>query len=101
VIDALEALTKAVGREANKDALGGWRTGMALGTAGVGMGAGQDPMAALVMAAGARAALAPQVVSRAAILASKFGKVPGTDLALAARMGLIIALRESEGSRDE
>lgn len=96
VIDALESVTKAVGRESNKDAFLGMRTLASAGLAGSSMGIGNDPSSALVQAAALRVGLSPNLMSRAAILASRFSKVPGTGAVLAARMGLILALRESE-----
>lgn len=96
LIDALESVTKAAGREENKDAFLGMRTLAAAGFGGASMNAGEDPTTALVQAAAIRAGLSPNLMSRAAILASKFAKVPGTGVALAARMGLIIAMRESD-----
>lgn len=102
IIDALESVSKAVGRESNKDQMIGMRSLAALGVGGVGYGgSNSDPTIALVAAAATRAGLSPAFMSRASILASKFAKVPGTGAVLAARLGLILALRESEEPRNE
>lgn len=101
IIDALESVSKAVGRESNKDQLIGMRSLAALGIGGGAYGGTDDATSGLVVAAGTRVGLSPALMSKAAIYANKFAKVPGTGAVLAARMGLLIALRESDESKDE
>lgn len=96
IIDALDSLEGAVGRLGNTDKLMGVRTiGAGLYGAGA-MSGGDDPVSALVQAVVLRGLVSPNVASRAAILASRFAKVPGTTPAFAARLGLILAQRESD-----
>lgn len=96
IIDAIETLTRGVEREANKNPLTGWSTMI---SAGLGMGAGSamhDPYSGVLSTLVIRGLISPGVASRAAILAAKFAKVPGTGVAQALRMGVLIAGRESE-----
>lgn len=99
VIGAMEAITKAAAREENKNPLTGVSTLLALG--GVGGGAysqSGDPFMAATAALTARGLLEPAVATRAAILAAKFGqsKFGPVTAATALRMGVVMALRESE-----
>jgi hypothetical protein len=96
IIDAVEAVSQAAGREGNRNAFFGVPS---LLSAGVGTGFGanqQDPMAGLAAGVATRLALSPAVASRVAILASRFGKVPGTLPATALRLALQVALSEEQ-----
>lgn len=96
IIDALKAVTQASGRESNRNAIFGVPSLMSFGAAGAAGAYGQDPITAAIGGLAARGLLTAPVASRAAILAHKFAKVPGTGTALAVRMGALIALRETE-----
>jgi hypothetical protein len=96
LIDALDAVTKASGREENRSALFGVPTLVAGAVAGQNYSSDGDAAQALIAGLTARGLLSSAVASRAAILAAKFARVPGTGAALAARMAAILALRESE-----
>lgn len=101
LIDAIDTLTHAVGREKNKSPLVGWST---LFSSTVGAGAGHalgDPSGGILSALVMRGLLEPAVASRAAILAAKFAKVPGTSVAQAIRMGALIAHRESQQKQEQ
>jgi hypothetical protein len=101
IIDALEAVQKATGREENRNALFGVPSVLS-GLAGVGMGTQQgDPVTGLATAAATRLALAPAVASRVALLASRFGRVPGTVPATAVRLALQVALSEQESDQPQ
>lgn len=96
LIDALDAVKHAAGREENRSALFGVPTLVAGAYGTKEMATGDDAATATMKALVMRGALSPAVASRAAILAAKFASVPGTGAALATRMGAILALRESE-----
>jgi hypothetical protein len=97
IIDALEAVQHATGREENRNALFGVPS-MLSGMAGAGYGASQhDPIGGALLALTTRGLLAPAVASRIAILATRFGKVPGTAPATAMRMAIKVALSEEQG----
>lgn len=99
IIDAAEAVTKAAGREENRNAFFGVPT-MLSGMAGAGYGAyQQDPVSGLAIAMASRLALAPAVASRMAILAAKFAQVPGTAVADALRIAATVAMNELEAEQ--
>lgn len=102
-IDALEALTKAAGREENKNPITGWSSLATLGAGGGALyGATQDPYVAAFSALAARGAITPRIATNGAILAAKFGNSSIGRIAPAAalRMGLVMALRQ-EGQNSE
>ena len=94
LIEAMEAIQRAAGREENRSALFGVPTLLA-GAYGAQQASTGDPTSAAIQALVLRGALAPAFASRAAILANKFARVPGTSAAMAVRMGAILAMRES------
>jgi len=94
LIDALDAIQRASGREENRSALFGVPTLLA-GSYGLAESSRSDPTEAAIKALVARGALTPAVATRAAILAAKFARVPGTSAAMAVRMAAILAMRES------
>lgn len=96
LIDAIEAVAKATGREENRNAIFGVPSLMALGVTGSTGAYQQDPAAGIIAGLVTRGLLTAPVASRAAILAARFASVPGTTATLAARMGAVLALRESE-----
>jgi hypothetical protein len=96
LIDALDALKHAAGREENRSAMFGVPTLIAGTLAGGAYGKTDDPTTAAVTALVARGVLSPAVASRAAFLTTKFARVPGTTAAMALRMGAILALRETK-----
>lgn len=96
IIDALKAVTQASGRESNRNAIFGVPSLMSFGAGGYVGAQQQDAMQGAITGLVTRGLLTPQMASRAAILASRFAKVPGTGAALAVRMGALLALRESE-----
>jgi hypothetical protein len=88
LIDAAEAITKAVAREANQNALVGVKT-----LAGAALGAEEyqrtgDPFAAATKALAFRWAASPAVASRAAIVAYRLGKAHHLLPATAVRVAL-------------
>ncbi len=94
LIPAREAIDRAVGREANRNAIFGVPslvTGMGSGAAVAG---GADMLPTLIAAAVARSAMTPGVASRLAILAHKFSKVPGTLPADAVRIAERVLMNE-------
>jgi hypothetical protein len=96
IIDAVEAIQKASGRESNRNAFFGVPS-LVSAMGGSAYGAyNNDPVTGLLMAVGGRLMLAPSVMSRAAILASRFAKVPGTVPADAVRLAIQIAESEPE-----
>jgi hypothetical protein len=96
IIDALEAIQRASGREENRNLLFGVPSILS-GMAGAGYGASQnDPVGGALLALTTRGALTPAVASRIAILASRFGKVPGTAPAAALRLAVKVALSEDQ-----
>lgn len=100
LIDAVDAVTRAAGREENKNQFTGVLPILSVlgGSSAAGAAASGDAITGLITGLittiATRVALSPGIQSRAAILAYKFSKVPGTSLAQALRMGLIIAQRE-------
>lgn len=96
LIDVAKALNHAIEREANQNALVGVKSVLAAGAGGAEYGRTRDPFAAVTTALAARALMTPAVASRAAILASKLGKVPGVVPATAARVALAV-VSEAEG----
>lgn len=100
VIDALEAVQKATGREENRNAFFGVPSLLA-GAAGGAVGYQQgDTTQGMVTALVARGLLTPAVASRAAILASRFAKVPGTVPATAVRIALKVLEQEGQQAVD-
>lgn len=100
LIDAMDAIRHAAGREENRSALFGVPTLVAGAAAGTSYGANQDSTTALLTALVARGALTPAVASRAAMLTAKYARLPGIGTAMAVRMGALAAMRES-GSESE
>ncbi|HXG71334.1 MAG TPA: hypothetical protein VNJ04_12080 [Gemmatimonadaceae bacterium] len=96
LLDVIEAIQKASGREENKSWIYGMPTLMAAGIGGAQATSGNDPVGGLMTAVAARAMLSPAFASRAALLATRFAKVPGTAVADAVRMAAILTLREQE-----
>ncbi len=96
LIDAVDAVAHAAGREENRSALFGVPTLLATGAAGGSYANTQDPTAAIIAGLATRGLLNPAVATRAAILAAKFYKVAGTSATTAARMAVVLAQRESE-----
>lgn len=96
IIDALEAIQRATGREENRNLLFGVPTmisGALGGLAGYNQG---DPTQGLLAGLLARGLLTPQVASRAAILASRFARIPGTAPATAVRIAVQVAESEDQ-----
>lgn len=101
LIDAMDAIQKAAGREENKNPLTGVSTVLsAAGAGGAAYGASGDPATALLSAAVVRGMITPAVATRAGYLAAKLGasKTFPYGAAAAMRMGVILAQRESEKS---
>lgn len=96
IIDAVEAVQRAAGREANRNALFGVPTVLSAVGGGAYGAANNDPTTGLLLAVGGRLLLTPAVMSRAAILASRFARIPGTLPAAAVRMAIKVAESESE-----
>lgn len=95
LIDAMDAIKHAAGREENRSALFGVPTLLAGGVAAGGSMA-HDPVLGMTAALATRLALTPAVASRAAILAARFSKIPGVVPAVAARL----AIQEAMSSQD-
>lgn len=92
LIDVAEALNRAVGREGNQSATNGVKTLSAVSLGSLDYAAGDTPIKAAVASLGARLALSPAVMTRAAILATKMGQtLPGTAVADVARVALQVA----------
>lgn len=100
IIDAVEAVTRAAGREENRSAVFGVPT-LLSAAVGTGYGSQNDPMSGLAAGVATRLALSPEVASRVAILASRFGKVPGTAAATALRLAVQVALSEEQGNQPD
>jgi hypothetical protein len=100
LIDAAEAIAKAVNREANKDVLLGWKTlaGAAVGTEEYRRTG--DPYAAAVTAIVLRQALRPAIASRVAIVAAKLGKANRLFPASAVRLALQAVRNQGVGERE-
>lgn len=99
IIDALEAVQKATGREENRNLFFGVPT-MLSATAGSAIGYNQgDTTQGLVAGLLARGLLTPAVASRAAILASRFAKVPGTVPADAVRLAVKVAESDEQAEQ--
>lgn len=96
LLEVEPSVLRAIEREANKDVLLGWRSLASLG-AGAGYGAAMhDPFLAATIALGARTALSPNLMSRAAIYASRLRRVPGAIPANVARVAVAAAMQPSE-----
>lgn len=90
LIDAQDAITRAAGREENRNPLFGVPT-LISGAVGAEESYRRDPVTGLTMALALRAGLTPQVATRAAILASRFARLPGMVPANAARIAIAYA----------
>jgi hypothetical protein len=99
LINALDAVKHAAGREENRSALFGVPTMIAGGVGLTETGRTGNPAEGAIKALAARGMLSPAVATRAAILAGKFAQVPGTAASMAARMGVVLAQRESDADQ--
>ena len=100
LIDVAKSLNRAVGREANRNALFGVPT-LVSGLVGAGeYGRTGDAFAAATRALALRAALDPALATRAALVATRLGRVSGAVPATAARVA-IQAVLESQQEPDD
>lgn len=90
LIDAAEAIKRAIEREANQNALVGVKSVLAVGAGGVEYGRTGDPWSAAAKALALRYALSPARATKVAILASRLGKIPGVAPASAARVAMAV-----------
>lgn len=89
LLEAARTLTRAVGREANKNQVTGWTPLIAGGlVGGTELARTGDPYTAAVKALATRAALDPAVMSRAAIVAYRLGQTSGAAPAVVARLAV-------------
>lgn len=93
VIDALEAIRKAAGREENRSALFGVPTLMAAAAGGSMYSANQDPTSAIFTTLVGRGLLTPAVATRAALLAERLGQKRGAIPANVIRLAVLGAMR--------
>jgi len=100
LIDALDAISHAAGREENRSMVFGVPTLLAGAYGAQQMGSGEGPFEAATKALVLRGLISPAVASRGAILAAKFAQVPGTGAAMALRMGVILAQREESATNE-
>ncbi len=96
LIDAAKTIARAVGRESNKSPLIGVNT-----LASAAFGAEEykrtgNPYMSAVWALGARGALTPAVMSRAAIVAARMGRLPGAVPANIARVAVQAVLETQD-----
>lgn len=95
LIDAAKAIERAVGREGNQSMTHGVKTLGAIAAGSVEYGRTHDPYQAAAEALAVRLALTPAVATRAAIVASRLGKMTGAIPANIARAA-ILAVSESQ-----
>lgn len=89
LLEAARALTRAVGREANKNQVTGWTPLIAGGlVGGTEFARTGDLYTAAVKAIATRTALDPAVMSRAALVAYRLGQTSGAAPALVARLAI-------------
>lgn len=103
LIDALESIQKATGREENKNPLTGVSTILAMGAGGGSVyGATGDPVVALFTALAARGAITPTVATNAAIISAKLGSSKSFPYGSAAalRTALVLAARGENQSSE-
>ncbi len=93
LIDAARAIDRAVAREANQSLTHGVKTGLSGMVGGEEYYRTRDPWVAATKALAVRAALTPAVASRAAIVASRLGKLSGAAPATVARVAILAASR--------
>lgn len=104
LIDAAKAITKAVARDANQNQLYGVKTIAAAAYGGEDFHRNGDPYTAAVKALSLRMALTPAVVSRAAIVASRLGRMSGSvpaTVAKAAVQAVSEAEQQTQGSPED
>ena len=98
LLEAARTLTRAVGREGNKNQVTGWTPLIAAGlVGGTEWGRTGDPYMAMVKAIGTRVALDPAVMSRAAIVAYRLGQTSGAAPAVVARLAIQAASEPDAG----
>lgn len=89
LIDAVKAIGKAVGREANTNQLTGWRSLVSGGAAATGATlGGQDPTTAAALGILLRGGLQPAVASRVALTAARSSQQLGLGLTEAIRLSM-------------
>jgi hypothetical protein len=100
LIETAKAITRAIGRESNKSPLIGVNTLMSGAIGGGTYAQSGDPYAAAVSALAVRGALTPAVMTRAAIVASRLGRMhPGvpTNIARVAVQAVLQAEDQGNG----
>ena len=95
LIDATRAISQAVEREGNRNAIFGVPTIMAGAMGGGEYARSGDPASAAAMVLAARAGMHPAVASRIAIVASKMARELGVAASTAARLAVFVASEDA------
>lgn len=101
LIDATRAISQAVERESNRNAMFGVPSIMAGAMGGAEYARGGDPASAAAMALAARAGMHPAVASRIAITAYRLSKELGVAASTAARLAVAVASEQTSEQEPE